>query len=133
MKYPGVARYSQYGFGFWKDDWMKRKFVKLINAVLDFTPFVPIGWVLTCYDLGIDWISEKPAEGILTLFAATLIASVLWVLGSYAAIGGYERVPEIKNEDMSLWERIRNLLILLAVLLWITIMISHASPPDDVI
>ena len=112
---------------------MKRKFVKLINAVLDFTPFVPIGWVLTCYDLGIDWISEKPAEGILTLFAATLIASVLWVLGSYAAIGGYERVPEIKNADMSLWERIRNILILLAVLLWITIMISHASPPDDVI
>lgn len=112
---------------------MKRKFVKLINAVLDFTPFVPIGWVLTCYDLGIDWISEKPGEGIFTLFAATLIASVLWVLGAYAAIGGYERVPEIKNEDMSLWERIRNLLILLAVLLWITIMISHASPPDDVI
>ena len=112
---------------------MKKRIVKLINGVLDFTPFVPIGWVLTGYDLGRDWISEKPGEGILTLFAATLIASVLWVLGAYAAIGGYERVPEIKNEDMSLWERIRNLLILLAVLLWITIMISHASPPDDVI
>ena len=112
---------------------MKKKIVKLINDALDFTQFVPIGWVLTCYDLGLSWISEKFLEGIMTLFASTLIASVLWVLGTYAALGGYERVPEIKNEDMSLWERIRNLLILLAVLLWITIMISHASPPDDVI
>ena len=112
---------------------MKRKFVKLINAVLDFTPFVPIGWVLTCYDLGIDWISEKPGEGILTLFAATLIAGILLGFGSFASHGGWEGTAKDDYSDMSLWERIRNLLILLAVLLWITIMISHAYPPDDVI
>lgn len=112
---------------------MKKKVVKLINVVLDFTPFVPIGWVLTCYDLGLNWISEKPVEGVFTLVAATLIAAVLWALGSFAATGGYEKVPEIKTGDMTLWERIRNLLILLAVLLWITIMISRAFPPDDVI
>lgn len=114
-------------------DLMKRKFVKLINAVLDFTPFVPIGWVLTCYGLGLDWISYKPVDGLLTLIASTLIASILWGLGSFAAHGGWERIQKEEFSDMSLWERIRNLLILLAVLLWITIMISHASPPDDVI
>ena len=44
---------------------MKKKIVKLINDALDFTQFVPIGWVLTCYDLGLSWISEKFLEGIM--------------------------------------------------------------------
>ena len=116
-----------------KGDGMKKKIVKLINDALDFTQFVPIGWVLTCYDLGLSWISEKFLEGIMTLFASTLIAGILWGFGSFASHGGWEGTAKDDYSDMSLWERVRNLLILLAVLLWVTIMISHASTPDDVI
>lgn len=108
------------------------KIGKWINDVLrDFTLLVPFGWVLTCYELGTGWIGERPAEGIWTLTCATVISGVLYYVGQIAAYG--KVIDSINGETFTIWERIRNLLILLAVLLWITIMISHASPPDDVI
>lgn len=108
------------------------KIEKLINDVLrDFTAFVPFGWVLTCYELGTGWIGERPVEGIWTLVCATAISAFLCYVGQIAAYG--KVIDSINGETFTIWERIRNLLILLAVLLWITIMISHAYPPDDVI
>ena len=94
---------------------MKKAILKFINCALDFTPFVPIGWVLTCYELGLNWISVKPVDGIYTLIASTLISSALWAFGTFAAHGGWDRMPESDYSDMSLWERVRNLFILLLI------------------
>lgn len=101
---------------------------KILSAVLDFTEFVPLGWVLTCIDLGVDWIKESPVEGLFTLAAATFIAGILWAFGASAATGGNRVNSMPAGHDLPLRERIRNLLIMLAVLAFITYAIKLATP-----
>ena len=112
---------------------MKRIIVKFANGVLDYTEFVPLGWVMTCYELGIDWISKNITEGIMTPIASTFIVSILWVFGYSIAHGGSEGLKEEKHDGVSLWVRVKRLLIILAVLFWVTIMLLYASPPGDVV
>lgn len=101
---------------------------KILSGILDFTEFVPLGWVLTCIDLGVDWIKESPVEGLLTLAAATLIAGILWAFGAFAAAGGNLGNSMPAGHDLPIGERIRNLLIMLAVLALITHAIWRAMP-----
>lgn len=101
---------------------------KILSAVLDFTEFVPLGWVLTCIDLGIDWITKSPVEGLLTLAAATFIAGILWAFGASAATWGNRVDSMPAGHDLPIGERIRNLLIMLAVLAFITYAIKLATP-----
>lgn len=101
---------------------------KILNTVLDFTEFVPLGWVLTCIDQGVDWITKSPVEGLLTLAAATFIAGILSASGSFAAAGGNWGNSMPAGHDLPIWERIRNLLIMLAVLAFITYAIKLATP-----
>lgn len=108
---------------------MKKKIDEILRG---FTPLVPLGWVLTCCDLGIGWVTERPLEGLWTLVCSTLIAGVLYALGSFAANGEWpgEKKPE---HSLQTWKRVRNLLILLAILAWITMILNGAPLPDDVI
>ncbi len=101
---------------------------KILSGILDFTEFVPLGWVLTCIDLGVDWITESPVEGLPTLAAATFIAWILWGLGALAAAGGNLGNSMSAGHDLPIGERIRNLLIMLAVLAFITYAIRLATP-----
>lgn len=101
---------------------------KILSGILDFTEFVPLGWVLTCMDLGVDWIKESPVEGLLTLAAATFIAGILWVFGAFAAAGGNWGNSMPTGHDLPIGERVRNLLIMLAVLAFITYAIRLAMP-----
>ena len=87
-----------------------------------------MGWVLTCIDLGVDWITESPVEGLLTLAAATFIAGILWAFGAFAAAGGNWGNSMPVGHDLPIGERIRNLLIMLAVLAFITYAIRLAMP-----
>ena len=125
MKYPGVARYSQYGFGFWKDDWMKKeKLVKTLCDIVHISSLVmPFAWVFTCIDLGIRWIYEKPIEGIVTLIASTLISFLLYALGYCAAETGFPGGEF--DENTSLKDRVKSLAILLVGLFFITAFIVH--------
>lgn len=101
---------------------------KILSAVLDFTEFVPFGWVLTCIDQGVDWITKSPVEGLLTLAAATFIAGILWAFGASAATGGNRVNSMPAGHDLPIGERIRNLLVMLAVLAFITYAIKLAMP-----
>lgn len=101
---------------------------KILSAVLDFTEFVPVGWVLTCIDLGVDWIKESPVEGMFTLAAATFIAVILWAFGEFVATGGNWGNSMPAGHDLPIGEQIRNLLIMLAVLAFITYAINLATP-----
>lgn len=101
---------------------------KILSGILDFTEFVPLGWVLTCIDQGVDWITKSPAEGLLTLAAATFIAGILSASGSFAAAGGNWGNSMPAGHDLPIGERIRNLLIMLAVLALITYAIWRAMP-----
>lgn len=101
---------------------------KILSAVLDFTEFVPLGWVLTCIDQGVDWITKSPVEGLLTLVAATFIAVILWAFGEFAAAGGNWGNSMPAGHDLPIGERIRNLLVVLAVLAFITYAIKLATP-----
>ena len=101
---------------------------KILSGILDFTEFVPWGWVLTCIDLGVDWIIESPVEGLLTLAAATFIAGILWAFGAFAATGGNWGNSMPVGRDFPIGERVRNLLIMLAVLAFITYAIRLAIP-----
>lgn len=101
---------------------------KILSAVLDFTEFVPLGWVLTCIDLGVDWITKSPVEGLLTLAAATFIAGILWAFGASAATGGNRVNSTPAGHNFPIGERIRNLLIMLVVLAFITYAIKLATP-----
>jgi hypothetical protein len=101
---------------------------KILSGILDFTEFVPLGWVLTCIDLGVDWIIELPVEGLLTLAAATFIAGILSTFGSFVAAGGNWGNSMPTGQDLPIGERIRNLLIMLAVLAFITYAIRLAMP-----
>lgn len=101
---------------------------KILSGILDFTEFVPLGWVLTCIYLGVDWIKESPIEGLLTLAAATFIAGILWAFGASVATGGNRVNSMPAGHDLPLGERIRNLLIMLAVLAFITYAINLATP-----
>ena len=87
-----------------------------------------MGWVLTCIDLGVDWITESPVESLLTLAAATFIAGILWAFGAFAAAGGNWGNSMPVGHDLPIGERIRNLLIMLAVLAFITYAIRLAMP-----
>lgn len=101
---------------------------KILNGILDFTEFVPLGWVLTCIDQGVDWITKCPVEGLLTLAAATFIAGILWAFGAFAAAGGNRVNSMPTGHDLPIGERIRNLLVMLAVLAFITYAIKLATP-----
>lgn len=101
---------------------------KILSGILDFTEFVPLGWVLTCIDLGVDWIKESPGEGLLTLAAATFIAGILWAFGAFAAANGNWGNSMPTGHDLPVGERIRSLLIMLAVLAFITYAIGRAMP-----
>lgn len=101
---------------------------KILSGILDFTEFVPLGWVLTCIDLGVDWITKSPVEGLLTLAAATFIAGILWAFGASAATGGNRVNSMPAGHNLPIGERIRNLLIMLAVLAFITYAIRLATP-----
>ena len=101
---------------------------KILSGILDFTEFVPLGWVLTCIDLGVDWITKSPVEGLLTLAAATFIAGILWAFGASAVTGGNRVNSMPAGHDLPIGERIRNLLIMLAVLAFITYAIKLATP-----
>lgn len=101
---------------------------KILSGILDFTEFVPLGWVLTCIDLGLDWITKSPVEGLLTLAAATFIAGILWAFGASAATGGNRVNSMPAGHNLPIGERIRNLLIMLAVLAFITYAIRLATP-----
>lgn len=101
---------------------------KILSGILDFTEFVPLGWVLTCIDLGVDWITKSPVEGLLTLSAATFIAGILWAFGASAATGGNRVNSMPAGHNLPIGERIRNLLIMLAVLAFITYAIRLATP-----
>jgi len=83
---------------------------------------------LTCIDLGVDWITESPVESLLTLAAATFIAGILWAFGAFAAAGGNWGNSMPVGHDLPIGERIRNLLIMLAVLAFITYAIRLAMP-----
>lgn len=99
---------------------------KILSGILDFTEFVPLGWVLTCIDLGVDWITKSPVEGLLTLAAATFIAGILWAFGASVATGGNRVNSMPAGHNLPIGERIRNLLIMLAVLAFITYVIRLA-------
>ena len=99
---------------------------KILSGILDFTEFVPLGWVLTCIDLGVDWITKSPVEGLLTLAAATFIAGILWAFGASAATGGNRVNSMPAGHNLPIGERIRNLLVMLAVLAFITYAIRLA-------
>lgn len=101
---------------------------KILSGILDFTEFVPLGWVLTCIDLGVDWITKSPVEGLLTLAAATFIAGILWAFGASAATGGNRVNSMPEGHNLPIGKRIRNLLIMLAVLAFITYAIKRAIP-----
>ena len=101
---------------------------KILSGILDFTEFVPLGWVLTCIDQGVDWITKSPVEGLLTLAAATFIAGILWAFGASAATGGNRVNSMPAGHNLPIGERIRNLLIMLAVLAFITYAIKRAIP-----
>lgn len=110
----------------------KERIGKWINDVLrDFTPLVPFGWVLTCYELGTGWIGERPVEGIWTLACATVISGVLYYVGQIAAYG--KTMGSINGDQFTILERIRNLAILLAVLTFFTLLWDGYSLPNDVI
>ena len=83
---------------------------------------------MTCIDLGVDWITKSPVEGLLTLAAATFIAGILWAFGAAAATGGNRVNSMPAGHDLPIGERIRNLLIMLAVLAFITYAIKLATP-----
>lgn len=83
---------------------------------------------MTCIDLGVDWITESPVESLLTLAAATFIAGILWAFGAFAAAGGNWGNSMPVGHDLPIGERIRNLLIMLAVLAFITYAIRLAMP-----
>lgn len=101
---------------------------KILSGILDFTEFVPLGWVLTCIDLGSDWLRESPVEGLFTLAVATFIAGMLSASGSFAAAGGNWGHSMPTGHDLPIGERIRNLLVMLAVLAFLTYAIELATP-----
>ena len=107
---------------------------KLLNGILDFTEFVPLGWVLTCCDLGTDWMTKCPLDGILTLAVSTVIAGILWGLGTFAATGGsWNKSEACAGTGIPIGARLKYLLILIAALAVITGLIEHAPLPDDIV
>lgn len=99
---------------------------KILSGILDFTEFVPLGWGLTCLYLGPDWLKGSLVEGLYTLAAATFIAGILSTFGSFAAAGGNWGNSMPAGHDLPIGERIRNLLVMLAVLAFITYAIRLA-------
>ena len=87
------------------------------------TLLLPFSWVFTCIDLGVRWIYDRPLAGIYTIFCSSVISFFLYCVGYSAAEVNPPR--EITDGNIGILERLKRLLILLAVLLWFTIMISR--------
>ena len=111
------------------------KVKRIVNGLLrDFGPFIPIAWVLTCYELGCSWILERRLEGVLTFFASLIIISVLYGIGLLVLSG---ENPHKSGQDgapnWTLSQRLVRLLVLIIIMILITVKIANSGPSSDVI
>jgi hypothetical protein len=104
---------------------MKNKIAKTIQGLV---PYVPISWVLTCFDLGENWMNTNLLTGIFTVLAGTLFVRVLHLIGEIAAYG--KPIEPKEPENANLWQQIKNLFILLIILIILTGWFGGASPSD---
>ena len=100
----------------------------------DFGPFMPIAWVLTCYELGCSWILERRLEGVLTFFASLIIISVLYGIGLLVLAGEHANKSGPDGDpNWTLSQRLVRLLVLIIIMILITVKIANSGPPSDVI
>ena len=114
----------------WKMDRVKRTANELLR---DFGPFIPIAWVLTCYDLGCSWVLERTLLGVLTFFAALIIV-VLYGIGLLVLAGEnpYKSGPD-GDPNWTLSQRLFRLFVLIIIMVLITVKIADSGPPSDII
>lgn len=115
----------------WKMDRVKRTANELLR---DFGPFIPIAWVLTCYDLGCSWVLERTLLGVLTFFAALIIIVVLYGIGLLVLAGEnpYKSGPD-GDPNWTLSQRLFRLFVLIIIMVLITVKIADSGPPSDII
>jgi hypothetical protein len=55
---------------------------RIAGILREFAQYIPLGWVLTCYDLGIDWMVYRTLEGLVTVVISTFFAGILHTVGT---------------------------------------------------
>ena len=111
------------------------KVKRIANGLIrDIGPFIPIAWVLTCYELGCSWVLESLLEGVMTFFSSLIIICVLYGIGAIVLTGESSNKSEPDGDQTwTLSQRLFRLFVLIIIMVLITVKIANSGPPADVI